>query len=488
MEEDRAPWRKWKRLLAPSFLIAPAPFMTMKILLLSLEFAPVQTTGAFRPIAAAKYLREFGVEPVVVTIDIDCAKKVWHANDNGTLLRQLHSDLVIYRLKPGHKVRQLGPRRSMLQRLTRLDDGFYKMFRKSLVETIRNNSDFKEVTTVLVSVPPFGAAQLGVEAARILSVPLILDARDAWTQSDSGMPAPSYLHYLAQKRSEATAISRCNAFLTVTERLRQLYARDHSELPLERQFVIANGFDGPAFEASPVAAPPADETFDIAYVGNFYGASPQRTLRGRVIRPHLWLSYSVPGDDWTYRGPQHFFCAWRKLVRSHPEMGRRIRFHLIGPIPANFIALASEYGLESYCKTWGVVPKQQVGEILSTMHAMLATSMKRPDGGDFCLASKTFDYVLAKKPVLAFVCEGSQRDFLERAGITVLCDPDDPVGSAETLRKTMTEGVSLRLNADYVNQFHRREAARRMADVIFEVTRHQRTDDTAPAESALSYI
>ena len=59
-----------------------------------------------------------------------------------------------------------------------------------------------------------------------------------------------------------------------------------------------------------------------------------------------------------------------------------------------------------------------------------------------------------------------QRDFLIESGAAVLCDPDDPRGSAETLRRFVTDGVSLQLNHDYVNRFSRRETAKRMADII----------------------
>jgi hypothetical protein len=79
---------------------------------------------------------------------------------------------------------------------------------------------------------------------------------------------------------------------------------------------------------------------------------------------------------------------------------------------------------------------------------------------------------MAKKTVLAFVCDGSQCDFLERAGIAIICDPDDATGSAVKMEQLVINGAALTLNADYVNQFHRREAANRLASVINEVTGH----------------
>ena len=66
------------------------------------------------------------------------------------------------------------------------------------------------------------------------------------------------------------------------------------------------------------------------------------------------------------------------------------------------------------------MPKHELRLALDQMDLQLATSMKRPIGGDYCLASKSFDYLLARKPIVAVVTEGSQKDFLEASGAAVM--------------------------------------------------------------------
>ena len=60
--------------------------------------------------------------------------------------------------------------------------------------------------------------------------------------------------------------------------------------------------------------------------------------------------------------------------------------------------------------------------------------MKRPGGLDYCLASKSFEYLASGKPTLAFVCAGAQKRFFEEVGGAMIFDPDDPRKSAMQLQ------------------------------------------------------
>ena len=52
------------------------------IVMIALEFAPVQTPGAFRSIELAKYLPQFGYQPHVITIDPDDGARLLGARSN----------------------------------------------------------------------------------------------------------------------------------------------------------------------------------------------------------------------------------------------------------------------------------------------------------------------------------------------------------------------------------------------------------------------
>lgn len=434
------------------------------ILMIALEFAPVQTTGAFRSIDFARYLPELGFRPHVLTIEPEAGARIFGAANNAALLELLPAAVSLDYIEP-----RRGPPESRLRRFLRIygtfNDTFYSRFQSSLrskLSVFRAGEPFK---VVYVSAPPFGAAQLGELAASILGVPLVIDMRDAW--SEWGMaPNPTYLHYMAKKHDEGRVFRNAAAVVTVTERLANVFRKSHPDVPSTKFEVIHNGFNGPDFERSALSIDIGKETFDIVYVGSFYY---QPDKKNSALRPQRYLHYRRGHEDWSYRSPLYFLRAWRKLADIAPQAAARIRFHYVGNAPDWLAPMIDEHGFTGLSKLWGMVPKQEVGAILASMDAQLATSMKRPDGGDYCLASKTFDYLVARKPILAFVTEGSQKDFLLAGGASVFCEPDDPTRSADAIKSLMEGRSDLQINGDFLNSFHRRKQTQRLASILTKV-------------------
>ena len=432
------------------------------VLMIALEFAPVQTTGAFRSIAFARHLPEFGFRPIVVTIEAEQAAAIFQAPRNDALLAQLPEMVAIETLAPDRLTKPESQTRALLRIMTSLDDRFFQKFRAALDARLPQIASRYAPKLVYVSAPPFGATALGVRAAQALGLPCVLDMRDAW--AEWGMaPFPTYLHYRTRRADETQAFSNASAIVTVTDRLRALFRASHPGLAPDKFHVIPNGFDGESIEGGPLMTTGAGDHFDVAYVGSYYYTPPKpRSLR----RPHSLLHYLRGHEDWSYRSPLYFFRAWRALRDVDPAAAKRLRFHHIGKAPPWLAAMASEYGVEAQCTFHGQIPKQDVAALLDRMDAQLATSMKRPDGGDYCLASKTFDYIVARKPILAFVTEGSQKDFLAASGAALLFDPDDMNGSARGLRALLAQPPALTLDDAFLNRFHRRKNTARLAGIF----------------------
>ncbi len=434
------------------------------VLMIALEFAPIQTTGAFRSIDFARYLPEQGFRPHVLTIEPEAGARMFGAPRNAALLEGLPAAVSLDYLEPPKSSPDTRFRR-FLRIYGTFNDTFYSRLQSSLrskLSALRAREPFK---VVYVSAPPFGAAQLGELAASILGVPLVVDMRDAW--SEWGMaPNPTYLHYMAKKHDERRAFRNAAAVVTVTERLADVFRKSHPSVSPTKFEVIHNGFNGPEFERSSLGIDLGKKTFDIVYVGSFYY---QPASKRSAFRPQRYLNYRRGIEDWSYRSPLYFLRAWKKLADIAPHTAACIRFHYIGNAPDWLAPMIDEHGFARLSKLWGMVPKQEVGAILASMDAQLATSMKRPDGGDYCLASKTFDYFVARKPILAFVTEGSQKDFLLAGGASVFCEPDDPSGSAAAIKSLMEGKSRLQINGDFLNSFHRRKQTQRLASILTKV-------------------
>jgi hypothetical protein len=69
------------------------------VLFVTIEFAPVNTTGNFRSLKFAKYLPLYGLQPVIFTLDIAEASAIFNATIDTNLLAELPADTPIYRTK-----------------------------------------------------------------------------------------------------------------------------------------------------------------------------------------------------------------------------------------------------------------------------------------------------------------------------------------------------------------------------------------------------
>jgi hypothetical protein len=447
----------------PGAFAATAP--RRQVLVLALQFAPVQITGAFRSIGLVKHLPDFGFEPIVLTMNPEDACRLFEARLNPALLKALPDCAQVHYLDRSPQASALPASLRSMRDYVRTDDGIFAMLKAPLISAIEALRDTGRIEAVFVSAPPFGAARLGETAAKMLNVPWILDMRDAWSEW-SIVPYRTYLHYRKRYSDEARAFARASAVITVTDRLCDIFRRSHPALPASKFHVVPNGFDGEPIEGGELPHHKPKQTFDVAYVGRYYYAPPQKIS---LLEPHKWLRYVRGDEDWSYRSPLYFFKAWNQLKSIDPAMAGKIRFHHIGAVPHWLVPMAEACGVREHCTFRGEVARQEITSVLDKMDTLLITSMKRAGSGDYCLASKTFDYLAARRPMLAFVTEGEQRDFLQSSGGAAICDPDDPQHGASQLMRLMNGTLPLSINAEFVNDYSRRSGAEGIGRILSQV-------------------
>lgn len=445
----------------------------INVLVLALEFAPVQTTGAFRSVKLVKYLKNFGINPIVVTIAPDQSSRIFQAPLNAALLKDIGEGVQIYHLREIGRTRSQGRLRQYARIFLNFNDSFDRRFRRSLMDHTSAIRARHAIDAVYASLPPFGAAALAHRVSHTLDVPLLLDMRDAWSQWTAA-PYPTAFHYWRRLGDERRAFSNADRIITVTRQLRTLFLESHPRLSPDKIVLIPNGFDGTEFVEGEAISFGGGEKLRIAYVGNYYyQPEAPRTAFSLLTRPHHILRFRPQEEDWSYRSPLFFFRAWQRLQQIDARCAERIEFHHIGSVPGWLRPMAKRYGIEDRCVFNGRVDHQAIPSMLADMDMVLATSMKRDAGGDYCLASKTFDYVASRKAILGFVTEGAQREFLRESGIAVLVDPDDRDSGAIVLRSLLSTGRTLRLNAAFVNEYHRRATAEKLAGILREVVRRR---------------
>lgn len=442
----------------------------MRVLFFALEFPPVATTGMHRSAKLVRYLPELGVEPIVITLEAEDAARWFGAPCEPELSAELPSQLVVHRLPIGPPQPPVSRVGRFLDIFLRLEDDFAKRLQpaldRALPEIVRQHAP----QAVYVSMPPFSTGKLAARVAERLGLPLVVDMRDGWSHYCPGA-FPSYAHWRLTHRREHRLFERARAVVTVTRQLADVFRRTHPELPAERFHVIENGYDGTLELPDVIEVPPrrAEESITIGYIGRFY-YDPLAREHARLPwwrRPgHRKLHYRPVDEDWLYRTPHFLFRAMAELRRRAPALGPRLRFTLVGQAPQWWQAMVGEHGLGDAVSCLGHVPNRDLARITAGFDAQLCTSVKVEGGQDYALASKTFDYVRAGRPIVGLVTRGSQREFLERSGLALLADPDDLDACVGVLERLARGGFSLAPDRAFLAQFHRRALAARMVRVL----------------------
>lgn len=438
----------------------------MTVLFVLLEFAPVNTTGNFRSLKFIKYLPQFGIEPVVVSLPPEQGAKLFNAKIDNNLLKEIPASVPIYRIPCEPIEFSSNKLIAFIDSLFSVNDKFQQAWEKNLMAELPAIIEKHKPEALYVSMPPFSMGVTMTKIARKFSIPLVADMRDLWAYWGSSL-LPTRFHFLAKKKQERKLFETAKKIVSVTPQVVDIFKKAHPHVPSSKFEIIYNGYDD-------IVSPPASESrstnkFRIGYTGSFYyePGSNELGLQKWWKRPgHKKLQYKPIAEDWKYRSPYYFLKTMGALFSKYPAYREKLQFDFIGKEPEWLKGMISEFDLGGNYKCHGFLPYQEVQQLQQSFDVFLATSEKVLDGEHYCLPSKVFDYLKYQKSVAAFVTPGIQKDFLMGAGIGVWFDPDDLDGSVEKLKDLIDKAPAVKLNQEYLQQFDRKNLAAQLANLF----------------------
>ena len=231
-----------------------------------------------------------------------------------------------------------------------------------------------------------GAVSAAKVVANALKVPLILDYRDPWTASpDRNKPLSLKEHYLRHLEAECVEIAAGISF--VHPRCLDEHAKVFGQPKNATWKVITNGYE--EFKLPGEEKPPA--TGALTHAGQCYG--------GRSAIPVLEALSAIPCEE----RPSRNFSA----ISTHKVSRGWHR-----PKPDSFEQHAHR-------------PNREIQQILRSAMANILIVGKDIS----CGASKLFDYMLAKRPILGIGPENAEaRNILENCQLGEWFTSDDIVG------------------------------------------------------------
>lgn len=398
--------------------------------MLAYYFPPLGGGGVQRSLKHAKYLPEFGFDPIVVT-----TTGIGHRLRDPTLAADIPEQAIVVRPPeiPLHMAKWAA--QSLLRRarlptklaeLLAWPDEFAGWVPGALVATLQAVRRHRPVVLYSTS-SPVSAHLVGLLASRLTGLPWVADFRDAWTLNPEGEP----LLGSASASLERRIVERAATLVVVDETIRLRGLEDGDP----RRVVIPNGVD-------PDDVPLADrartrDALTIAHVGMLYGA--------RDVMPVL--------------------NALRRLVWSGALDAAQIDLRLVGDV-----RLPPEADLSRLPVT--VRGNVDHTEAVAEMAHADVLLLYQPAGWR-ASTGKIFEYLATGRPILCVApLDSPAARLVTELGAGVCAAPDDADAIDDALRRLdaarRNGGLAAdeTVRAEALRRYSRRELARRLAETL----------------------
>jgi glycosyltransferase involved in cell wall biosynthesis len=436
-----------------------------KVLIVSFYYPPFGGGGVQRTAKFAKYLPRFGYAPIVVAASPELLGDTSDSELAGEVKQAPRYDM---ELSPSDRRLQRFGRRSV-GRLLNIQKTFWlSAAARACRAAIREHRP----DLIMASVSPFPAAGLAARLSARYGIPWVLDMRDPWALD----PVNFYqteLHYLLDRRAMRNACRRANAVIMNTPHSLEAMRRCMRFVSPEKYHCITNGWDANDFVRldAPPAPPDSSRPMTVVHTGAFHTQHASEAAASKGFSLRKALKYSLGDPDMLARTPYYLFRAFSDLVRSGGMARESIRFVLAGRLTEADRDLARHFGIADRVDMLGYVTHRQSVDLLRSAD-VLFLPLHLPQGGrdPLIVPGKAYEYLAARKPILALVPPGDARTLVETAGLGFACDPTDvPAISArliELSRQHRGGGIRVEPKVDFINQYERSYLTERLARVF----------------------
>lgn len=407
--------------------------------------------GVQRTLKFVKYLPQFGWEPVVLTVR-DVAYYAWDRD----LLSEI-GDTQIFRtgsLDPIRLLRLFKKDKAQSVELTKTGPGKLRTIHETIspwiyvpdskllwlghaIIKIRRILKENPVDLVFTTSPPHSAHFLGLFTRKLAGIPWIADFRDDWLTEDYEK-SPTRFHQALNDYLAKTVLNQADSVISVSEPISHNL---NSRFPAKNNvFTIQNGFDPSDFDHCSGTTP--GEPFTITYTGTL----------NQILNPKPFLE------------------SLRYLREAYPEIMGSIRIRFVGSFYGfDLPGLVLAYGLESHTEIIGYVSHRESVCFLQKSDLLLL--ILSSDLSEGKVTGKIFEYLGARKPVLALVPEGEAARLISRFRAGRIVHPDDVEGAAGAIHYYFKLWKNAQnplpdFNSSELKHIQRNEQTRVLADIF----------------------
>lgn len=425
----------------------------MKKVLIITCWYPPHPYPSLRIVGLAKYLPEFGWQPILLTSSL--AKKL---SPQFRVIETPYRDVLgfwkrLLGFSPNEDMRRQVNERFSVTSKNRLVDfiftrvgellGYPDLHRGWKPFAVKAGSDLlqkEDVDVVLSSSMPVISHIIAKELKSRYQIPWLADFRDLWSQNHNYRYGPP--RRVLDRRLELKTLSTADALVTISHPWAEKLTALHKGKPV---YMVTHGF-----EPAEVNTPPANLTtkFTITHTGSIYAGK---------------------------QDPSRLFAALCNLISDVTVNPNDIEVRFYGPKLAWLDKESKKYRLSSIIKQYGILPRQAALEKQRESQLLLLLDWDDPEEKGV-YTGKIFEYFGARRPILA--TGGSDDDVVAellnetKAGIHA-----HTVEAIKSVLKELYQEYKLKGQIIYkgekakINKYTHREMARKFADILDQLTR-----------------
>lgn len=422
-----------------------------KALIITYYWPPAGGSGVQRWLKFVKYFREFGVEPVVYTID----------NPNYPIIDEsLQSDIpkgVEVLTQPifepnnvvsffGKKKKEsagfLNPNPSFVGKIAQYIRANYfipdarKFWVKPSVKYLKKYLEKNKIDVIITTGPPHSLHLIGLKLKQDLNIKWIADFRDPWTEID-------YFHQLPltekaikkHHKLEQEVLTSADAVLVVGDTMKAAYDQFNSNVK-----TVTNGFDDEVDSATVVL----DSKFTMTHIG-------------------------LMNAD---RNPKMLWQVLSEICIENKSFKNDFQLKIIGKVDASIHTEISKHDLIENVGFVDYVTHDKVIEFQKKAQVLLLLVNNVPSAKGI-ITGKIFEYLMAKRPILAIApADGDLAAILQNTNAGKVVDFEDNVllkKNILNLYNKFKQG-NLDVESKNIEQFHRKQLTKKVAEIINSIT------------------